>query len=92
MVEKVKHSRLGELKFSEYLKEVAPELEELIKIEEKREARAQTVFKLYVKYLASLEDKKSAMRFSEFARLRHGLETDDLPFEYSDEEVKKRLK
>ena len=92
MVEKVKHSRLGELKFSEYLKEVAPELVELIKIEERREARAQTVFKLYVKYLASLEDKKSAMKFSEFARLRHGLETDDLPFEYSDEEVKKRLK
>jgi hypothetical protein len=31
------------------------------------------------------------MRFSEFARLRHGLNPDDLPFEYSDEEVKKKL-
>lgn len=92
MVEKVKHSKLGELKFSEYLKEVAPELEELIEIEEKREARAHTVFKLYIKYLASLENKASAMRFSEFAKLRYGLKADDLPFEYSDEEVKRRLK
>ena len=31
------------------------------------------------------------MRFSEFARLRHGLSEDDLPHEYTDEEVKKRL-
>lgn len=91
MVEKVKGSELGKMRFSEYLENVAPELEELIEIEKRRENRAKNVFKLYVQYLASLEDKSQAMRFSEFARLRHGLSEDDLPFEYSDEEVKKRL-
>lgn len=92
MVEKVKGSELGKMKFSEYLENVAPELEELIEIEQRRERRAANVFKLYVQYLASLEDKSQAMRFSDFARLRHGLEQEDLPFEYSDEEVQKRLK
>ncbi|MBE6146169.1 MAG: hypothetical protein E7171_06055 [Firmicutes bacterium] len=91
MVEKVKGSELGKMKFSEYLENVAPELEELIEIEKRRENRAKNVFKLYVQYLASLEDKSQAMRFSEFARLRHGLNEDDLPYEYTDEEVKKRL-
>ena len=91
MVEKVKGSDLGKMRFSEYLENVAPELEELIEIEKRRENRAKNVFKLYVQYLASLEDKSQAMRFSEFARLRHGLNPDDLPFEYSDEEVKKKL-
>lgn len=91
MVEKVKGSELGKMRFSEYLENVAPELEELIEIEKRRENRAKNVFKLYVQYLASLEDKSQAMRFSEFARLRHGLNEDDLPYEYTDEEVKKRL-
>ena len=91
MVEKVKGSELGKMKFSEYLENVTPELEELIEIEKRRENRAKNVFKLYVQYLASLEDKSQAMRFSEFARLRHGLNEDDLPYEYTDEEVKKRL-
>lgn len=92
MVEKVKGSELGKMKFSEYLENVAPDLEELIEIEQRRERKAANVFKLYVQYLASLEDKSQAMRFSDFARLRHGLEQEDLPFEYSDEEVQKRLK
>lgn len=92
MVEKVKGSELGKMKFSEYLENIAPDLEELIEIEERRERKAANVFKLYVQYLASLEDKSQAMRFSDFARLRHGLEQEDLPFEYSDEEVQKRLK
>ena len=91
MVEKVKGSELGILKFSEYLESVAPDLEELIEIEKRRENRAKNVFKLYVQYLASMEDKSRAMRFSEFARIRHGLSEDDLPYEYSDDEVKKRL-
>lgn len=91
MVEKVKGSELGKMKFSEYLENVAPELEELIEIEKRRENKAKNVFKLYVQYLASLEDKSQAMRFSDFARLRHGLSADDLPYEYTDEEVKKRL-
>ncbi len=91
MVEKVRGSELGKMKFSEYLENVAPEHTELIEIEQRRELRAKNVFKLYVQYLASLDDKSQAMRFSEFARLRHGLEQEDLPHEYSDEEVKKRL-
>lgn len=92
MVEKVKNSELGQKTFSEYLEVVAPELEELIDLESRREKKAANVFKLYVKYLASLENKETAMRFSEFARVRYNLTESDLPFEYSDEEVKKKLK
>ena len=80
-----------QMNFSEYLENVAPDLKELIEIEKRRENRAKNVFKLYVQYLASIEDKSQAMRFTDFAKLRHGLEKDDLPYEYSDEEVKKRL-
>lgn len=92
MLEKVKGTELGIMKFSEFLETIAPEQTELIGLEKKRENKAANVFKLYVQYLASLEDKEQAMRFSEFARLRHGLEQADLPFEFSDEEVTKRLK
>lgn len=91
MFEKVKGTELGQMNFSEYLENVAPDLKELIEIEKRRENRAKNVFKLYVQYLASIEDKSQAMRFTDFAKLRHGLEKDDLPYEYSDEEVKKRL-
>ena len=91
MFEKVKGTELGQMNFSEYLENVAPDLKELIEIERRRENRAKNVFKLYVQYLASIEDKSQAMRFTDFAKLRHGLEKDDLPYEYSDEEVKKRL-
>ena len=72
----------------ENIKVIEVPLEELIEIEKRRENRAKNVFKLYVQYLASLEDKSQAMRFSEFARLRHGLSEDDLPYEYTDEEEK----
>ncbi len=92
MVEKVKGSDLGKLLFSEYLTKVAPDQEELIEVERTREKKAANVFKLYVQYLASLEDKSKAMKFSEFAEYRHGLDKDSLPFEYTDEEVQKRLK
>ena len=91
MVEKVKGSVFGKMTFSEYLENVAPELKELIKFEQLREKKAKTVFKSYIQYLAALENKQTAMAFSEFARLRHGLDSDELPFEYSDEEVNKRL-
>lgn len=91
MVEKVKGSVFGKMTFSEYLENVAPELKELIKFEQLREKKAKTVFKSYIQYLAALENKQTAMAFSDFARLRHGLDPDELPFEYSDEEVNKRL-
>ena len=92
MVEKVKSSDLGNLSFSEYLRVVAPDLEQLIELEQIREKRAETVFKQYIKYYASVEDKKSAMRFSEFASVRFGLKSAELPFEYADTQIVKKLK
>ena len=91
MNEKVRGTEYGKMSFSEYLEAVAPELEDLIKIEKARESKAKNVFASYILYRASLKDKSQAMRFSEFARFRHGLDPDELPYEYSDEEVKKRL-
>jgi hypothetical protein len=92
MLEKMKGSELGRKTYSEYLEVVAPELEDLIRVERNKEQRAANVFKLYVQYLATQEDKENAMGFSQFAEYRHGLSKDDLPFEYTDEEVKKRLR
>lgn len=92
MLEKMKGSELGKKTYSEYLEVVAPELEDLIRVERNKEQRAANVFKLYVQYLAAQEDKENAMGFSQFAEYRHGLSKDDLPFEYTDEEVKKRLR
>jgi hypothetical protein len=92
MVEKVKNSDLGKLSFSEYLREVAPDLDQLIELEQIREKRAETVFKQYLKYYASVQDKSSVMKFSEFASVRFGLESSDLPFEYMDNQINKKLK
>ena len=92
MLEKMKGSELGKKTYSEYLEVVAPELEDLIRVERNKEQRAANVFKLYVQYLAAQEDKENAMGFSQFAEYRHGISKDDLPFEYTDEEVKKRLR
>ena len=92
MLEKMKDSELGKKTYSEYLEVVAPELEDLIRIERNKEQRAATVFKLYLQYLAAQEDKENAMGFSQFAEYRYGISKDDLPFEFTDEEVKKRLR
>jgi hypothetical protein len=92
MLEKMKGSELGKKTYSEYLEVVAPELEDLIRIERNKEQRAATVFKLYLQYLAAQEDKENAMGFSQFAEYRYGISKDDLPFEFTDEEVKKRLR
>ena len=91
MVEKMKKTELGKLKFSEYLEKVAPFQKELIEVEKEREARAATVYKLYLKYLASLEDKTYAMRFSEFAQMRYGFEPSDIPIEYDEMENQIKL-
>ena len=91
MVEKMKKTELGKLKFSEYLEKVAPFQKELIEVEKEREARAATVYKLYLKYLASLEDKTYAMRFTEFAQRRYGFEPSDIPVEYDEMESQRKL-
>ena len=49
--------------------------------------RSKFIFKLYVKYLASLENKESAMRFSEFARVRYNLTESDLPILFEQYEI-----
>jgi len=87
----MKKTELGKLKFSEYLEKVAPFQKELIEVEKEREARAATVYKLYLKYLASLEDKTYAMRFSEFAQMRYGFEPSDIPIEYDEMENQIKL-
>ena len=65
--------------------------EMLIEVEKEREARAATVYKLYLKYLASLEDKTYAMRFTEFAQRRYGFEPSDIPVEYDEMESQRKL-
>lgn len=91
MLEKVHGTELGKLKFSEYLSRVAPFLEVLIEVEREREARAATVYKLYLQYLASLKDKNYAMSFNEFAERRYGFEPVDIPPEYDEIEEQRKL-
>lgn len=85
MIEKVKESALGKISFSEYLKIEAPYLKDLIEIEEKREEMAKTLYKDYIKYLASLEDKKGAMSFNEFCQRKYSIDNVEVPIEFEEE-------
>ena len=85
MREKVLKSDLGNLSFSEYLESVAPNLKELIDIEKKRETFARTIYKEYLKYYSSLEDKKSVIPFEEFAENKYGISNIDVPIENEEE-------
>lgn len=91
MLEKMKKTDLGKLKFSEYLEETAPFLTDLIAIEQEREARAATVYKLYLQYLVTVPDKNNAMKFSEFAQVRFGFEPVDIPVEYDEMEAQRKM-
>ncbi len=91
MVEKVKNSELGKVMFSNYLEQVAPQLVELIELEKQREQQANTIFKNYILYLSSLEDKTKAMSFSEFTAVKYNLDPSSLPYEFSNEEIAKRM-
>lgn len=85
MREKVMNSDLGKLSFSTYLTRVAPNLTELINIEKERESLARTIYKDYLKYYSSLENKKSAITFYEFASNNYGISNMDVPIEYDEE-------
>ena len=91
MVEKMKKTDLGKLKFSEYLEETAPFLTDLIAIEQEREARAATVYKLYLQYLVTVPNKNNAMSFNEFAQVRFGFEPVDIPVEYDEMEAQRKM-
>lgn len=91
MVEKMKKTDLGKLKFSEYLEETAPFLTDLIAIEQEREASAATVYKLYLQYLVTVPNKNNAMSFSEFANVRFGFEPVDIPVEYDEMEAQRKM-
>lgn len=91
MIEKMKKSELSKLKFSEYLEKVAPYLTDLIEVEKERELRAANVYKMYLQYLASLEDKSKAMKFSEYAKIKYGFESVDIPVEYDEMERNRTL-
>lgn len=85
MKEKVLGSDLGKLSFSQYLESVAPHLKELIKVEKERELLARTIYKDYLKYYSSLENKKDAISFYDFANSNYQVENIDIPIEYEEE-------
>jgi len=91
MREKVLNSDLGKISFSKYLELVAPHLTELINIEKERERLARTIYKDYLKYYSSLENKKYAIEFHEFAGNNYDISNVDVPIEY-DEEYKGMMK
>jgi hypothetical protein len=82
MKEKLLKTELGNLKFSEYLEVVRPDLKELIEIERKREQRLDNIYKKYLKYRMALEDKTRVLSFREFAQYNYGLESYEIPEGY----------
>lgn len=72
------------LRFSEYLEMVRPDLKKLIEIERKRENRVETVYKKYIRYRASLKDKEKALSFRDFAKFYYNVESHDIPQEYEE--------
>ena len=85
MREKVLNSDLGKLSFSNYLQTVAPNLTQLIKVEKERESVARTIYKQYIIYYSSLEDKQLAMSFEEYSVRNHNLDNIDVPIEHEEE-------
>lgn len=85
MKEKVLGSDLGKLSFSLYLESVAPHLKELINIEKERESLARTIYKEYLLYYSSLENKKNAINFYDFTKANYQMENVDIPVEYEEE-------
>lgn len=85
MREKVLNTDLGKLSFSAYLEAIAPHLVKLINIEKEREKFARTIYKDYIKYYASLENKAAAIEFSEFAEKNYGIDKIDVPVENMEE-------
>ena len=85
MREKVLESNLGKLPFSEYLKEVAPRAKQLISIEKEREAFARNIYREYIIYYSSLEDKKQAISFEKFAYKTFNTDKIDIPVEKEEE-------
>lgn len=81
MREKVMNSELGKLPFSQYLETVAPHLKKLIDIEKRREKLASTIYKEYLKYYASLQNKQEALSFYNFAEQNYGIDNIDVPAE-----------
>jgi len=85
MLQKVLNSDLGKLSFSAYLESVAPHLIKLINIEKRRERLARTIYKDYLRYCSSLENKKSVIAFSVFAGKNYGISNIDVPIEHDEE-------
>ena len=92
MREKVIGSELGKLSFSQYLEKEAPYLTELIKIEKEREKQARNIYREYIRYYASLEEKEYALSFEQFANKNYGIENIDVPVEYEEEYKEMRRK
>lgn len=85
MREKVLNSDLGKLSFSAYLESVAPHLTKLIELEKERETLARTIYRDYIRYYSSLENKKDAIEFYEFAGNNYGISNVDVPIEHEEE-------
>ena len=90
MKAKVVKSPLGKLPFSEYLRQTAPALKELIALEEQREKQAATIYKKYIQYRMQQGDKRSCMDFREFCDFRFDLDNVDVPVAYEEDEEKRR--
>lgn len=85
MKEKVLNSDLGKLSFSDYLEINAPHLTTLINVEKERESVARTIYRQYIIYYSSLEDKQLAMSFEEYTVRNHNFSNIDVPIEHEEE-------
>lgn len=56
------------------------------KVYAQQQRKANTIYKRYIRYLATVEDKKKALKFSEYAQLVYG--QSDIDISMVDEEVK----
>lgn len=83
---------IGKYSFSEYLKIIASNEEELILQEQKRESLAKTIFKDYLRYYASIADKTTALSFKKYGKtmFHQDMNLIEVPIEF-EEQYRKML-
>lgn len=85
MMDKLRDQKVREMSFSDYLIEKRPDLTELIEVEIRREKLATTIYKEYLVYFASVQDKRFADSFERFAQERYKVDNIDIPVEYEEQ-------
>ena len=90
MIEKVKNTPLGNMPFSEFLKQTRPNFTQLIELEQARENMTNIIYDNYLEYCELLKDKTTAISFEQFAHDRYNIDNIDIPINY--EETKETRK